>query len=614
MLLHPGKEVRRAEVDAMAEDFERAGVPVAGRLSEPAWAEGGDCCWLDARTLLVGCGYRTNAAGIGRLRELLPEVEVVAFDLPHWHGRDEVMHLMSLISPLAPDLAVVYEPLLPARLAQLLEARGVELVQVPDEEFDSMGSNVLALAPRVALAVEGNPRTRERMERAGRRGADLPRRGAVEGRRRPDLPDAPAAPRMSEREARGGTLVIGGGFAGGWVARYLGKRGATIVSPENSMLFTPLLPEAASGTLEPRHVVVPLRVMCPHADLVLGGATAIDFARNTVHVEALDEEVDLHYRELVVTLGSISRALPIPGLADHALGFKNLADAIYLRNHVLQRLEAADATASEEHRRSELTFVFVGAGYAGVEALAELSDLVRDALRYYPRLREAPQRWVLVDAAPKILPEIPSRLGEYAARQLTKRGMEIHVGTTLESLDGEAAQLSNGERIPTRTLVWTAGVKANPMLAQLGLPLDERGRVKVDETLRVAGHEHVWAIGDGAAVPNAATPGQVDPPTSQHALRQARRLAKNLVGERKPYRYRMLGQVATLGRYKGIADVVGLRFTGFLGWFITRSYHLFQLPLFSRKLRVVTDWTTSLFFRRDIVELSMLGHPNRLDA
>jgi N-dimethylarginine dimethylaminohydrolase len=167
LLLHPGKECRRTEVDALAEDFERAGVPVSGRLSEPAWAEGGDCCWLDARTLLVGCGYRTNAAGIARLRELLPDVEVVTFDLPHWHGRDEVMHLMSLISPLAPDLAVVYEPLLPTRLAQLLEARSVELVQVPDEEFDSMGSNVLALAPRVALAVEGNPRTRERMERAG---------------------------------------------------------------------------------------------------------------------------------------------------------------------------------------------------------------------------------------------------------------------------------------------------------------------------------------------------------------------------------------------------------------------------------------------------------------
>jgi NADH dehydrogenase len=418
-----------------------------------------------------------------------------------------------------------------------------------------------------------------------------------------------------QHEARGGTLVIGGGFAGGWVARYLGERGATIVSPENSMLFTPLLPEAASGSLEPRHVVVPLRQMCPHADLLVGRATSIDYAARRVEVDALDERVSIGYRDLVVALGSISRALPIPGLADHALGFKNLADAIYLRNHVLQRLEAADAARGEANRSAELTFVFVGAGYAGVEALAELSDLVRDALRYYPALRGAAQRWILVDAAPKILPEIPTSLGDYAARQLVKRGIDIRVSTTLESVEADAATLSDGERIPTRTVVWTAGVKASPMLAQLGLPLDERGRVKVDDSLRVEGHDHVWALGDGAAVPNAATPGQVDPPTSQHALRQARRLAKNLADDdRAAYRYRMLGQVATLGRYKGIADVLGLRLTGFLGWFVTRTYHLYQLPLVSRKLRVVTDWTTSLFFRRDIAELSMLGHPNRLDA
>ena len=417
---------------------------------------------------------------------------------------------------------------------------------------------------------------------------------------------------MSDREAHGGTLVIGGGFAGGWVARYLGKRGATIVSPENSMLFTPLLPEAASGTLEPRHVVVPLRQMCPHAELVLGRAAAIDFASNSVQVDALDAQVSVRYRELVVALGSISRALPIPGLAEHALGFKNLADAIFLRNHVLQRLEAADAATIEAHRRAELTFVFVGAGYAGVEALAELSDLVRDALRHYPSLRGEPQRWVLVDAAPKILPEIPSRLGEYAARQLTKRGMEIHVGTTLESVEADAATLSNGERIPTHTVVWTAGVKANPVLSQFGLPLDERGRVKVDGTLRVEGHEHVWALGDGAAVPNLATPDAVDPPTSQHALRQARRLAKNLSGEQKPYRYRMLGQVATLGRHKGIAEVLGLRLRGFVGWWVTRSYHLYQLPLAQRKVRVVVDWTVALFFRRDIAELGQLGHPEKL--
>jgi NADH dehydrogenase len=408
-------------------------------------------------------------------------------------------------------------------------------------------------------------------------------------------------------------LVLGGGFAGGYVARLLGKRGATIVSPENFMLYTPLLPEAASGTLEPRHVVVPLRMMCPHAELLLGRATGVDTEQRRVTVETEDGVTTLVYEELVVALGAISRTLPIPGLADHALGFKSLADAIRLRNHVLRRLEAAAAASTEEERGRELTFVFVGAGYAGVEALAELADLVRDALRYYPTLRGEPQHWVLVDAASGILPEIPRKLGDYAAQQLAGRGVDIRVKTTLESVEAHAATLSDGSRILTSTVVWTAGVRANPVNGLLGMPLDARGRVLVDSTLRVEGIPHAWALGDGARVPNGATPGSFDPPTCQHALRQARRLAKNVTGEPKPYRYRMLGQVATLGRYKGIADVVGLRFRGFTGWFVTRSYHLYQLPLLTRKLRVVADWTTSLFFRRDIAELSMLGHPERLD-
>lgn len=415
------------------------------------------------------------------------------------------------------------------------------------------------------------------------------------------------------REARGGVLVLGGGFAGGYVARLRGKRGATIVSPENFMLYTPMLPEAASGTLEPRHVVVPLRQMCPHAELLLARVTAIDEERRVAMIERSDGGVDeVRYEQLVVALGAVARSLPVPGLVEHAVGFKDLADAIHLRNHVLRELEAADAELDQARLAAHLTFVFVGAGYAGVEALAELSDLVKDALRWYPRLRDTPRRWVLVDAAPKILPEVPARLGEYAARELSRRGVEIRTSTTLESLAEEEATLSDGERIPTHTLVWTAGVRAHPLLGRLGLPLDERGRVRVDGYLRVEGREHVWALGDGAAVPNGATPGHVDPPTCQHALRQARRLAKNLSGTPQPYAYRMLGQVATLGRYKGIADVLGVRLRGFPGWFVTRSYHLFQLPLFSRKLRVVVDWTTSLFFRRDIAELSMLGHPHRL--
>jgi NADH dehydrogenase len=279
----------------------------------------------------------------------------------------------------------------------------------------------------------------------------------------------------------------------------------------------------------------------------------------------------------------------------------------------LRRLEAAASAPNETRRRRELSFVFVGAGYAGVEALGELSDLVRDALRYYPTLRHEPQQWVLVDAAPKILPEIPARLGEYAAQQLVGRGVDIHVNTTLQAVEPHAAVLSDGTRILTNTVVWTAGVRANPVNERLGLPLDDRGRIVVDSTLHVEGVEHVWALGDGARVPNDATPGDFDPPTCQHALRQARRLAKNLQGATKPYRYRMLGQVATLGRYKGIAEVLGLRFRGFIGWFVTRTYHLYQLPLVARKLRVVVDWTTALFFRRDIAELSMLGHPGRLE-
>jgi NADH:ubiquinone reductase (H+-translocating) len=417
---------------------------------------------------------------------------------------------------------------------------------------------------------------------------------------------------MEIRQARGGTLVLGGGFAGAYVARLLKKRGATIVSPENFMLYTPLLPEAASGTIEPRHAVVPIRQMCPHAELVLGRATSLDEQARTVAVETEDGEITLGYERLVVALGAVPRTLPIPGL-EHAVGFKDLPDAIALRNRVLRQLEAADAAADPDEAARHLGFVFVGAGYAGVEALAELSDLVRDALRFYPRLRELPQRWVLVDVAPQILPEIPPRLGEYAARELLRRGFELHVSSALESYDGRDAVLSDGTTVAARTLVWTAGVRAHPLLGPLGLPVDERGRVPVDGLLRVEGHDGVWALGDCAAVPNARTPGRLDPPTCQHALRQARRLAKNLSGEPAPYGYRMLGQVATLGRYKGIADVLGVRLRGFPGWWVTRSYHLYQLPLLTRKLRVVADWTTSLFFRRDVVELSGLGHPHRLD-
>ena len=416
----------------------------------------------------------------------------------------------------------------------------------------------------------------------------------------------------STRQARGGVLILGGGFAGASVARLLGKRGATIVSTENFMLFTPILPEAASGTLEPRHVVVPLRMMCRHADLVLGRAVVLDETARAVGLETDVGPVTIQYEQLVFAVGSVARTLPIPGLAEHGLGFKTLADAIQLRNHVLRQLELAEAAPRADDAKRHLSFVFVGAGYAGVEALAELADLVRDALRYYPKLRGTRQRWVLVDAAPKILPDIPRRLGEYAAQELWKRGVDIRVSTTLAAVEPHAVTLSDGTRLETETLVWTAGVKANPWLATLALPLDERGRLRVDELLRVEGRENLWALGDCARVPNEKTPERPDPPTSQHALRQARRLTKNLTGDPQPYRYRELGMGATLGRHKGVLSFLGVPVRGFLGWFMTRTYHLYQLPLLSRKMRAVTDWTVGLLFRRDIAELGMLGHPTRL--
>ncbi len=417
------------------------------------------------------------------------------------------------------------------------------------------------------------------------------------------------------REALGGTLIVGGGFAGAYVARLLGRRGATIVNPDNFMLYTPLLPEAAAGTLEPRHVVVPLRQMCPHAELLLGRAVSRDASAGTVVAETLGGTFEIGYERLVVALGAVPRTFPVPGLAEHGRGFKDVADAISLRNRLLRALESAAARLDPLERERDLGFVFVGAGYAGVEALAELHDLAREAVeRSYPTLREVRQRWVLVEAAPRILAEIPPKLGEYTHRELRERGVEIRVSTTLASFDEREAVLSDGTRVPARTLVWAAGVRASPDLERLGLPLDERGRVVVDPTLGVVGEPGVWSLGDCAAVPNAATPGRFDPPTCQHALRQARRLAKNLVGSPEPYAYRMLGQVATLGRYKGIAELPGLRLRGFLGWFVARSYHLYALPTLRRKIRVVTDWTVALGFRRDIVELSALGRPRPLEG
>jgi NADH dehydrogenase len=407
------------------------------------------------------------------------------------------------------------------------------------------------------------------------------------------------------RVAKGGVLVLGGGFAGSYVARELGRSGATIVNPTNFMLYTPLLPEAAAGSVEPRHVTVPLRAMAPDADLLLGSAVALDPDRRVVEVESEAGRIAVAYAQLVVALGAVTRMPELPGLHEHAFRLKDLTDAIRLRNHVLRQIELADASPEDAARR--LTFVFAGAGFAGVEVLAELRDLVAETLPRHPRLAGIEPRWLLLDGGARILGQMPEQLARFAHRTLEKRGVEILTETTLTELDGRGVTLTDGRRIGTDTVVWTAGVRPNPALQALDLPLDGRGRVRVDETLRVAGTCNIWALGDCAAVPNAATPGETDPATCQHALRQARRLAGNLRGTPRPYRYRTRGQMATLGKRHGVALVGRLRVNGLLGWHIARAYHLLQLPFFSRRLRVLADWTTSAMFRRDVAELSSLG-------
>jgi NADH dehydrogenase len=406
------------------------------------------------------------------------------------------------------------------------------------------------------------------------------------------------------RVARGGVLVLGGGFAGSYVARELGASGATLVNPTNFMLYTPLLPEAAAGSVEPRHVAVPLRTMCPHADLVLGSVVALDTERRLAEVESDAGRVSIAYAELVVALGSVTRMPSIPGLREHALGLKDLTDAVSLRNHVLRQLELADADPDTARRR--LTFVLVGAGFAGVEAVAELRDMVDDALRRHPRLAGVEPRWLLADGSDRILNQLPERLASFAETTLRSRGVEILTETVLESVDERGVSFADGRRVDAGTVVWTAGVQPHPLLTRLGLPLDRLGRVSVDGTLRVAGASNIWAVGDCAAVPNEATPGETDPATCQHALRQARRLAANLRGTPEPYRYRTRGQMATLGSRHGVALVGGLRVRGLLGWVIARGYHLLQLPFAARRMRVLADWTAAALFKRDVAELSSI--------
>jgi len=411
-------------------------------------------------------------------------------------------------------------------------------------------------------------------------------------------------------------LLVGGGWVGAYTAlrleRRLGPAEAqiTLVSPENFLLYQPLLPEVASGTLEARHAVVPLRRVLRRTRLVHGSVMGLDHDRRVATVDVGDGEMrELGYDHVAIGLGSVTRLLPIPGLAEHAIGFSTVAEATYLRDHVLGCLEVADASADPERRRRALTFVFVGGGYTGVEALGELQDLAAEACALYGTLDPAELRWLLVEATDRILPIVEPALSAYSTQVLRERGVRVATGTTLESAEGGCLRLSTGEQFEADTLVWAAGVRPNPLVAELGLPVTERVALRVDACLRVEGAPGAWAAGDCAAVPDLlAGEGKRSPATAQYAVRQARQLGDNLTaavrGEQpRPFRHRALGEMVTLGRHDGVAQIMGRTLRGFLPWYLRRLYYLLQIPTSERKLRVFLDWSISLAFRRDITNL-----------
>jgi NADH dehydrogenase len=426
-------------------------------------------------------------------------------------------------------------------------------------------------------------------------------------------------------------LIVGGGYVGMYTALQLrrklrrrlrdGQLKITLVDPQSYMTYQPFLPEAAAGNLEPRHVVVSLRRVLPGVTILNGRVTGIDHALREATVRVVEcgedepEEIrTISYDLLVFCPGSISRTLPIPGLAEHGIGFKTVAEAIFLRNHVLRQLDIAASTTDAETRRRALTFVFVGGGYAGVEALAELEDMARDACEYYPDLDAKEMRWVLVEASDRILPEVGVDMGKWTVEALRRRGIDVRLQTLLKSAENLDIVLSDGEEFGAGTLVWTAGVRPNPLVKETDLPLDDKDRVKATVELTVEGVDNAFTAGDIAAVPDLTKPGEFCAPNAQHAVRQAKVLGDNVVAalrghQLKAYKHAYAGSVASLGLHKGVAQVYGIKLRGLPAWFMHRTYHLSRLPTLNRKARVTADWTLALFFKREVVSLGTLERP-----
>lgn len=422
-------------------------------------------------------------------------------------------------------------------------------------------------------------------------------------------------------------LILGGGYVGLYTAirlrKHLGRRDAAIVlvDPRSYMTYQPFLPEAAAGSIEPRHVVASHRRELHGTTVLNGRVTAIRHAERAVQISPAEgPEYWVRYDHLVLSLGAVARTLPIPGLAEVGMGFKQVEEAFALRNQVLGMMDAAASTWNPDARRRMLTFTFVGGGFAGIEALGEVEDMARAACRDFDSIERSDLRFVLIEATSRILPELGEELGGYALEQLRKRGIELKLSTYLEScVDGHVV-LSTGEEFDSETIVWTAGVKANPVLARSDLPLDEAGRVRCDAHLRVVDENgevvpNAWSAGDCAAVPDLAVgEGAFCAPTAQHAVRQSRHLGDNIVRQLRgqateEYVHANLGTVASLGLGKGVAQIFGVKLRGPIAWFMHRTYHLWAMPTVNRKVRIVLDWTTALLFRREPVALGGVQTP-----
>ncbi len=418
-------------------------------------------------------------------------------------------------------------------------------------------------------------------------------------------------------------LVVGGGYVGMYTALRLqsklqrGEATITVVDPQPHMTYQPFLPEAAAGSVEPRHVVVPLRKVLRRCRVLSGRVVRVEHARHAATVETCDGHFEvLGYDLLVMAPGSVARTLPIPGLAEQGISFKTIGEAIYLRNHVLSRLDAAETTLDPAARRKLLTFMVVGGGYAGIEALAELEDMARYACRYYESISPRDMRWVLVEATGRIMPEVSPKMGVYTIERLMERGIEVFLDTRVTTMEGGNVALDDGTEFGADTIVWTAGVKANPMLRQTDLPLDEKGRVRCEATLQVVEATDVFSAGDCAAVPDLSKndPAATTAPSAQHAVRQAKVLADNVLAhlqgrQLRTYKHSYAGSVASLGLYRGAAEIYGVKLKGLPAWFMHRTYHISRMPTFNRKVRILADWTGALLFRREVVALGQVNDP-----